>query len=87
MAKFYIYRDAKGEYRWRLRVGNGRIIADSGEGYVRKIDCERSIELVKEGSGRGGSQQTCLSRSQGQTAPRALGPDSKWKRITEKKES
>jgi uncharacterized protein YegP (UPF0339 family) len=50
MAKFYIYRDAKGEYRWRLRAGNGRIIADSGEGYERKIDCERSIELVKEES-------------------------------------
>jgi uncharacterized protein len=50
MAKFYIYRDANGEYRWRLRAGNGRIIADSGEGYVRKIDCERSIELVKEES-------------------------------------
>jgi uncharacterized protein YegP (UPF0339 family) len=50
MAKFYIFKDAKGEYRWRLRAGNGRIIADSEEGYVRKIDCEHSIELVKEES-------------------------------------
>jgi len=32
MAKFYIFKDAKGEYRWRLRAGSGRIIAGSGEG-------------------------------------------------------
>ena len=50
MAKFYVYKDANGEYRWRLRAGNGRVIADSGEGYERKIDCEHSIELVKEES-------------------------------------
>jgi uncharacterized protein YegP (UPF0339 family) len=50
MAKFYVYKDANGEYRWRLRAGNGRVIADSGEGYERKIDCEHGIELIKEES-------------------------------------
>ena len=42
MAKFYIYKDPEGERRWRLRADNGRVVADSGEGYVRKIDCEHS---------------------------------------------
>lgn len=27
------YVDAKGEWRWRLRSANGRIISESGEGY------------------------------------------------------
>ncbi len=37
--KLEIYEDAKGEYRWRLKSSNGRIIATSGEGYTRKSDC------------------------------------------------
>jgi hypothetical protein len=32
-ASLIIYRDQAHEWRWRLRLGNGRIIADSGEGY------------------------------------------------------
>jgi uncharacterized protein len=47
MAAFELYKDRRGEFRWRLRAGNGKIIADSGEGYVRRIDCEHGIELVK----------------------------------------
>ena len=34
--RFEVYRDAKGEWRWRLRAGNGRIIADSGESYRKR---------------------------------------------------
>ena len=47
MADFQIYRDNTGEYRWRMRADNYEIIADSGEGYVNKSDCEHGIELVK----------------------------------------
>ncbi len=32
MSKFEYYKDAKGEWRWRLKASNGRIVA-SGEGY------------------------------------------------------
>ena len=32
--------DAIGEFRWRLRVRNGNIIAESGEGYTSKAGCE-----------------------------------------------
>lgn len=47
MARFQIFRDAQGEYRWRLRAGNNQVIATSGEGYKARSDCEHGIELVK----------------------------------------
>ena len=48
---FLIYKDEVGEYRWRLQASNAKVIADSGEGYKRKADCEHGIELVKASSG------------------------------------
>ncbi len=48
MTKFQIYKDRKGEYRWRLRARNGEIIADSNEGYSSKASCKHGIDLVKE---------------------------------------
>lgn len=49
MAEFEIYEDQNnpGEFRWRLRANNNGIIADSGESYRDKDDCEHGIELVK----------------------------------------
>lgn len=44
---YYIRRDATGQWRWRLRASNNRIIAESGEGYFNRSDCEAAIELVK----------------------------------------
>jgi uncharacterized protein YegP (UPF0339 family) len=35
-----------GQYRWRLRAANSRIIADSGESYWNKQDCLSAISLV-----------------------------------------
>jgi uncharacterized protein YegP (UPF0339 family) len=46
MTKFQGYRDAKGEYRWRLVSSNGRIIADSAEGYVTPAGCIHGMETV-----------------------------------------
>ncbi|MFL6256754.1 MAG: YegP family protein [Pyrinomonadaceae bacterium] len=45
---FSVYKDAGGEWRWRLVAGNGRIIAASGEGYQHRQDCLHGIELVKD---------------------------------------
>ena len=45
--RFELYRDAGGEWRWRLRVQNGNVIADSAEGYARREDCEHGIALVR----------------------------------------
>jgi uncharacterized protein YegP (UPF0339 family) len=42
-ATFQVYRDRKGEYRWRLLARNGRIVADSGEGYETKRGVVRAI--------------------------------------------
>jgi uncharacterized protein YegP (UPF0339 family) len=40
--KVVIYEDERGEWRWRVRANNGRIIADSGEGYKTKGNCRRA---------------------------------------------
>jgi hypothetical protein len=47
-AKFELYKDAAGEYRWSLRHDNGDIIADSGEGYAGKQGALNGIQSVKE---------------------------------------
>ncbi len=47
---FIIYIDRANEWRWRLRAGNGAIIATSGEGYSREVDCRHGIKLVRGAS-------------------------------------
>lgn len=44
---YYYYKDANGEWRWRLKSSNAKIIADSGEGYKNESDCLAGIDLVK----------------------------------------
>ena len=46
--QFRLYKDGCGEWRWRLVVSNGNIIADSGEGYSSKQGAKRGIESVKQ---------------------------------------
>lgn len=36
---YQVFKDRKGEWRWRLRAKNGRIVADSGEGYKSWRGC------------------------------------------------
>jgi uncharacterized protein YegP (UPF0339 family) len=45
---FEIYEDAKREFRWRLKSGNGQVVATSGQGYKAKADCQHGIELIKK---------------------------------------
>lgn len=45
--KFHIYRDAKGEYRWHLVARNGKVIAASGEGYVKRAHCKAQITKIQ----------------------------------------
>ena len=45
--KFEIYEDKAGEYRFRLKARNGRIIGVS-EGYKSKAGCLNGVESVKE---------------------------------------
>jgi len=48
---YKIYLDAAYQWRWNLKAANGRIIADSSEGYHNKQDCLSAISLVKGSSG------------------------------------
>jgi hypothetical protein len=47
-AKFELYKDAKGEFRWRLVASNGQAIANGGEGYKTKESAKNGIESVKK---------------------------------------
>lgn len=44
---YHMYRDVQGYWRWYLNAGNGRKIANSGEGYHNRQDCLAAIELVR----------------------------------------
>ena len=45
--KFEIFKDKRGEFRFRLKAGNGEIILAS-EGYKRKASCKNGIESVRK---------------------------------------
>ncbi len=46
--KVEVYKDRKGEWRWRAVAPNGRIVADSAEGYKTRAGLERGIQsLIK----------------------------------------
>ncbi|MXQ08397.1 DUF1508 domain-containing protein [Alphaproteobacteria bacterium GH1-50] len=47
--KFEVYKDKAGEFRFRLKAGNGQIILAS-EGYKRKASCMNGIESVRKNS-------------------------------------
>ena len=47
-AKFQIYKDKSGEFRWKLIHTNGQMIANSGEGYKAKENAISGINSVKE---------------------------------------
>jgi len=47
MPKFEIYKDASGQFRFRLKAPNGEIIA-VGEAYATKDACKNGIASVKE---------------------------------------
>lgn len=44
--KYQVYKDSLEEWRWRLKSSNGRILADSGEGYSSKQECKEDIDRV-----------------------------------------
>lgn len=46
-ARFEIYKDAAGKYRWRLIHRNGNIIADGSEGYASKQKAKQGLESVR----------------------------------------
>ncbi|MET6999747.1 YegP family protein [Chitinophaga defluvii] len=49
MGKFVITKSANGEFRFKLKAGNGEVILVS-EGYTSKANCQNGIESVKDNS-------------------------------------
>lgn len=47
MSKFEVYKDKKGETRFRYRAANGEIVFSS-EGYKAKASAMKSIESIKK---------------------------------------
>jgi len=45
--KFEVYKDKAGKFRFRLKAGNGEVIA-SGEAYESKASCLNGIESIKK---------------------------------------
>jgi uncharacterized protein YegP (UPF0339 family) len=46
--KFEIYKDAKGNYRWRLLAQNGEPVASSGEGFSEKRTAMNAVKKLKD---------------------------------------
>ena len=55
--EFELYRDKKDEWRWRLVAENGKIVADSAEGYKNKSDCVHEIYKIKEAARASGIRE------------------------------
>jgi len=45
--KIEFYRDASRQWRWRLRASNGRILADSSEGYHRLTSAKHAVKRIE----------------------------------------
>lgn len=48
IGSFELYLDRAGMYRWRLRRPGGQIVADSGQGFRNRVDCEAELRWIKE---------------------------------------
>lgn len=57
--KATIYRDRKGEWRWRMRAANNRVVADSGEGYTRRSSALRAFRMFVRGVFDGIATDAC----------------------------
>jgi uncharacterized protein YegP (UPF0339 family) len=51
-AVFELYVDSAEEFRFRLKDGEGVLLATSGKGYKTKADCQRVIDAIKSTAGR-----------------------------------
>lgn len=45
MGTFQVFQDKSGDWRWRLRAANSRVIAQS-ESYTRKYDAVRAVQAI-----------------------------------------
>ncbi|WP_436928077.1 HVO_2922 family protein [Halosimplex amylolyticum] len=50
-ARFEVFEDRGGKWRWRLRHRNGNIVADGGQGYSSRQKAEQGLESVRSNAG------------------------------------
>lgn len=62
MAKFEMFQDKAGEYRFRLKAGNGQVILAS-EGYSSKDGCENGIASVQKNCEDDGNYERGTSKN------------------------
>lgn len=48
--RFQVYRDKGRKFRWRLKAGNGQVMATAGESYSSKAACLNGIERIQQGA-------------------------------------
>ena len=48
MQRIEVYKDLLNKWRWRYISKNGRIMADSGQGYTRRYECLKSLYKVMD---------------------------------------
>jgi uncharacterized protein YegP (UPF0339 family) len=51
-AVFELYKDKAGEFRFRLKDGEGDLLAISGKGYKGKPECEKVIDTIRTQAAR-----------------------------------
>lgn len=51
MLEFVICQDLRGEWRWRLVAPNGRVMADSAEGYLDPTNVRDALDRILSGIG------------------------------------
>ncbi len=52
MATFELYKDSGGKYRYRLRDGDGTIVAIASRGYPTKAACQKAIDAIRRDAAR-----------------------------------
>ena len=62
MGKFEIYNDKRGEFRFRLKAGNGQAILAS-QGYSAKSGCTNGIDSVRNNSGDDGRYERLVAKN------------------------
>jgi len=63
MAKFVIFLDDAGYYRWRLVAGNGEKVATSGEGFYSRQSAVRAAKPLLRSKGCDPSRSAFRVRS------------------------
>jgi uncharacterized protein YegP (UPF0339 family) len=48
--RFELYKDERRCWRWRLIAPNGRVLAQSADGYRRRSDAYQSLQRMRQAS-------------------------------------